>query len=203
MNEKILNKYYNVGGFNNPKRIGYIMDLIRKAKPLTELEWRIYYFSNIHSENFLRDIAREMAATIPPEYEIETEQCFAYVCDVMFRRTFLGYNKEKQALRFLQKEISSVIQESPKEWDSRYFIDFFFRNPQNTLIGIQLKPESFYVGQYEKEVDIQGKMRSFRNNYHARTYILIYSQEDGCISFTNPDVIIALKKEAEKLPASA
>ena len=61
MNERILNKYYNIGNFNHPSRIGYMMKMIRELKPLTQDEWRLWYYKNIHDEQYVKDIASEIA----------------------------------------------------------------------------------------------------------------------------------------------
>lgn len=193
--ETLLNNYYNNGRFNDPNRIGYMMKLIRELAPLTEDEWRIWYFQHIHDEKYLQGLAAEMFTTIPSDEGFTCEDCLAYIEDVMFRRTFLGYNKEKAALQILRANISPAVKESPAEWDSKYFIDFYVNDAQGGLIGIQLKPESFYAGQYQDKVDIEGKMLSFRNKFHANTFILIYRTDlGGRFEFVNPSVINDIKE---------
>ena len=91
--EQILNKYYNIGSFNAPSRIGYMMNYIRELSPLTEDEWRIWYINNVHDENYIIDIAEEMQHSIPADYNITFGDCHDYVIDVMFHRTFKGYSK--------------------------------------------------------------------------------------------------------------
>lgn len=197
--ERILNNYYNIGGFNKPERIGYMMNMIRKLKPLTEEEWQIWYLTNVHNEDYLDDLANQMCMTIPPHYQISKEDCKNYIYDVMFRRTFNGFNKENQALKILRETISNSIQESPAEWDTEYFIDFYVNTKNNGLIGIQLKPETFYLGYYQSVVDINGKMEAFRQKYQAHVYILKYkpNQNQQSICFSNPEIIDEIKSLIE------
>lgn len=195
-NEKTMNNYYNLGGFNRPQRIGYMMKMIRDLCPLTMEEWKSWYFENVHNAEYLHQLAVEMQATIPVTNNISVNDCERYIYDVMFRRTFQGYNKEKQALKLLRDMISPSIEESPKEWDSRYFIDFYLRDASGMLIGIQLKPDTFYLGNYQAVVDIEGKMKSFREKYNAETFVLKYNpgKSNQAIEFVNPNVVSEIKK---------
>lgn len=191
--ERILNNYYNIGGFNKPERIGYMMSMIRNLRPLTAEEWEIWYTDNVHDRDYIDGLSIEMYNSIPSQYGVTSAACRAYVYDVMFRRTFQGYNKEKQALRFLRQSVSKDVQEAPKEWDTEYFIDFYIPKSENhPLIGIQLKPDTFFLGHYQRVVDIEGKMNRFATMYRALAYILKYRQivdEERTIEFTNPEVI--------------
>lgn len=194
--ESTLNNYYNVGGFNRPDRIGYMMRMIRELKPLTVEEWRIWYLENVHDEAFLDCLANEMAASIPERFGVTPGECLAYINDVMFRRTFLGYNKEKAALTILRRLISPNVQEAPADWDTLYFIDFYLQTASGRLIGIQLKPDTFYHGRYQYVVDIRGKMNAFCQQYNADAFVLTYSTSDGKrdgIAFANPEVIEEIK----------
>lgn len=191
--ERLLNYYYNIGGYNKPERIGYMMSLIRNLRPLTVEEWEIWYTDNIHDRDYIEGLSIEMYNSIPSQYEITSAMCIDYVYDVMFRRTFQGYNKEKQALKFLRQCVSKYVQEAPKEWDTEYFIDFFIPECEtHPIIGIQLKPDTFFKGHYQNVVDIEGKMNRFMVEYRALAYILKYKQmmdEKRTIEFTNPEVI--------------
>ncbi len=193
--EGLLNTYYNKGEFNHPARIGYMIKTIRQLSPLTEDEWRIWYLKNIHDDSYLTGLAEEMCGTIPPQYHIGVDECKDYIYDVMFRRTFQGYNKEKSALRILRQEVSPDVQEAPEDWDTQYFIDFYVKGADNRLVGIQLKPETFYHGQYQNIVDIEGKMGAFRQKYNAATFILTYRQSsEKEIVFCDPGVIKKIKE---------
>ncbi len=188
--EHLLNKYYCVGGFNRPQLIGYMMKMIRDLKPLTVGEWKAWYLENVHDEKYIEAIARAMHESIPGEYQVSFRECLDYICDVMFRRTFQGYNKEHQALNILRKAISPNVQEAPADWDALYFIDFYLYSSDGRLIGIQLKPETFYLGKFYNLVDICGKMNAFRLKYDADVFVLRYSvSETDQIVFVNPEVI--------------
>ena len=195
MSERLLNNYYNWGGFNQPARIGYVMKLIRKLRPITEEEWKIWYLENVHDEAYLERLATEMFDTIPKSYNVSVDKCKEYIYDVMFRRTFQGYNKEKLALKVLRSLVSPNIQESPEEWDTLFFIDFFVKGENKRLIGIQLKPETFYQGHYQYIVDIEGKMKAFREKFDALTYVLIYRNDtnNAEIKIINQKVIDEIK----------
>lgn len=128
---------------------------------------------------------------LPDQYHVSFSECKNYIYDVMFRRTFSGYNRENQALTILHEVISPMVQEAPEDWDTQYFIDFYVYSSRNELIGIQLKPETFYMGRYQYKVDIRGKMNAFCRDKNARAFILKYSvaSDRSGIIFTNPEVI--------------
>lgn len=193
--ESTLNNYYNRGGYNKPSRIGFMMKMIRELKPLTQEEWQIWYLENVHDEQYLIGLAQEMFDSIPDHYHITLDECLSYIYDVMFRRTFNGFNKEKQALRILRTEISPNVEEAPETWDTAYFIDFYVYSQTGQLIGIQLKPETFYMGHYQYKVDIKGKMHAFCQEQNATAFVLKYrvTSGDSQILFSNPEVIEEIK----------
>ena len=178
IHEKELNLYYNQGQFNHPERIGYVMKLIRSLRPLTEAEWRAWYLTHVHDMVYIEQLAAEMCHTIPSELRISQDDCLEYILDVMFHRTFCGYDREKAALALLRERVCSDIREAPSVWDTRYFIDFFVHKRKCRMVGIQLKPASFYAGGYQDTVSITEKMERFQQKYDAFAYVLTY-QESG------------------------
>lgn len=200
VHESILNRFYNVGGFNKPERVGYLMKMIRNLKPSSMMEWMYWYFEHIHDFSYLYNLAIQFWQTIPDTYGIEFKEALAYVGDVMFQRTFSGYIKEANALQILRKAINPTIEESPADWDNLYFIDFYFFNAQKQLIGIQLKPESFLYGHCDQYVAIKDKMQRFCQDYNAKAFILYYRQgyDTKSISnfFINPETINLIKQTA-------
>lgn len=200
-NEAILNKYYNLGKFNSPAKIGYMMKMIRELKPVTMMEWMYWYFANWHDFSYLYNLAVDFWRSIPASYGITFQEALAYVGAVMFERTFAGYDKEETALHILRSTINPEIQESPAEWDNLYFVDFYYWNSKGQLIGIQLKPESFQKSHCENFVAIDEKMKTFRDKFHAQTFVLFYKQEHSTLQsieqfFANPEMIDLMKQIA-------
>ena len=171
--EHLLNYYYNIGGFNKPQRIGYMMNMIRRLKPLTMDEWEIWYLENVHDKEYIEDISIEMHESVPAQYGVTLAECRLYVYDVMFRRTFQGYNKEKVALRQLREIVSDKVQDAPKEWDTDYFIDFYIPEEEyHPMIGIQLKPETFYC--VLRSLAVVGAVSSGRSAVGERSTGVLY-----------------------------
>ena len=200
VHESILNRFYNVGGFNKPERVGYLMKMIRNLKPSSMMEWMYWYFEHIHDFSYLYNLAIQFWQTIPDTYGIEFKEALAYVGDVMFQRTFSGYIKEANALQILRKAINPTIEESPADWDNLYFIDFFYYDKTGHLVGIQLKPESFLHCHCNQYVTIDNKIQRFCKDYNAKAFILYYRQ--NCNSrtvdnfFLNPETINLIKQTA-------
>lgn len=196
--EYILNQYFNKGGFNRPQLVGYTMNLISELKPESLEEWKKWYIQNVHNEQYIDILAIKMHKTIPEKENVTLDECKAYIRKVLFERNYIGYMKEKLTMEFLQKEFTEKFEHAPKEWDTNYFIDFFVpETDKHPLIGIQLKPDSFYKGRYYKKVDIEGKMKRFKDEKRALAYVLRYSTIDAEsteLSFCNPEVIGEIKR---------
>lgn len=203
-NEVKLNTYYNRGGFNHPNRIGSVMAMIRELRPATVRAWREWYVANIHDDIYLDKLADEMWRSIPDDEGVSKEDCWRYINDVMFRRTFDGYNREKRMLTFLREQVSPNVEESPEEWDAAYFVDFYVYSDSGKLIGIQLKPETFYTGKYNTVVDIEGKLAEFRRVFNAGTYVLVYrvDNDSGDISIINQLTLLSLRLAALDMPSA-
>ncbi len=142
--EAKLSSYFSKGGFNSPQRIGYVIKLIKDLRPLTAEEWRIWYMENVHNAAYLENIAGEMFRSIPVDEGLSYKDCLRHIYDVMFRRTFLSYNKEQRALNWLQKTLNVPLQEASVEWVGKYYVDFYFIGDDGKPIGIQLRPDNFY-----------------------------------------------------------
>lgn len=172
------------------------MDMIRNLSPLTQREWQNWYLSNIHDKAYLHDIAISMRTNIPASENITLKACEDYIYDVMFRRTFEGFNKEKKMLKYLQNNVSPKIKESPAEWDARYFVDFYFEENDGTIIGIQLKPESFSKGKYETMADMERKVNDFKRDYGGEVVIIEYGKDFGGngLVISDMDPVNRLKK---------
>lgn len=198
MNEKFMNQYFNMGKYNHPVNIGYVMNSIRQCKPLTITEWEIFYFENVRTFEHIESLVRSMHNDIPKNYRVSYEECLDYFLDVLIRRTFEGYNKENQALKILRSEISDLVNESPKEWDGEYFIDFYVYGRDGKLIGIQLKPETFYYGGYNRIVNIDQKLKSFREEFNALTFTIRYRKaDDNNIIFVNSEILDEIRIQLE------
>ena len=191
--ERTLNYYFNKGKFNYPSVIGYVMDEIRKASPVTLNEWRFYYYKNVRTEKYLTDLANKMYESMSELHKniFSVNDCIEYVNDVIFRRTFEGYNKENQALIVINKVINANVELSPKEWDGVYFVDFVIHKP---LVGIQLKPKTFYTGGYHNIVRIDDNLAEFENDFNAKTFILVYEKIGNSIKIINDEVIDEINK---------
>ena len=124
-----------------------------------------------------------------------------------------GYNQPSR-IGFMMKMIRNLKPLTQEEWEIWYLenvhdeeyldglaqemCDFIpdqyhvsVYSSRNELIGIQLKPETFYMGRYQYKVDIRGKMNAFCRDKNARAFILKYSvaSDRSGIIFTNPEVI--------------
>jgi hypothetical protein len=166
----MLNFAMNTGRYNDTRKLGNVMSIIRKQMPKSIREWESYYFSNVRSRDYVRRLAGQMAT----RYALPVTDCADYMRDVIIRRTYDGYVHEVMALAILKREVNPFIQFAPDEWDARYFIDFYFVDADGLYVGIQLKPESFVTGGYRHKVDFDARMDAVRKRYCARTFVVVY-----------------------------
>ena len=197
--EEKLNRYYTEGGFNNPRRIGYVIKLIRDLQPLTIEEWRNWYLEHIHNAEFLEKIAGEMFRSIPEEEGISFKDCWNHINDVMFRRTFLSYNKDKAALKLIQKEVEPGFVEAPADWSSRYGVDYYLRNPAGKYIGLRLKPISDKEETRRVKEAMERKMNAFCRDYQASVFVLQYEKTPAKdVVFLDSESIGEIRKIAKE-----
>lgn len=198
--EKILNNYYNRLKLNHPDKIGYVMDMIRELKPESQEAFEKWYYKNVRSERYVENLSARLFDAIPGGLGISREDCRSYVREVMFKRTYEGWRSERDAMTILCKSVFHGIKEAPKKWDSEYFIDFYvLGDGRRPMIGLQLKPESFFYGKYQNKVDIEEKMKAFERRYHAISYVLTYERKkDGRLVITNEDAVNEIRDRIRK-----
>lgn len=194
-NESILNKYYNMGGYNDPKKIGYLISTMNTVNPHSVEEWKDWYLKHVYDEDYLIQFVIHMYFSIPGEYNIGPDEVKDYIYDVMFRRTFNGSRFERETLSLLQSEIDPNLRHASKEWDTNYGIDFYVNDVKSKPIGIQLKPISFYNGNMGEITSVKKKIQNFCNNYDTRAMIIYYNYD----STTNQMTLVGKESVVRKL----
>lgn len=200
--EQKLKAYYTEGGFNSAKRIGYVMKLIRELKPLTAEEWRSWYLENVHDEKYLERLAGDMFRTVPVEEDFTYQDCLQYIYEMMFRRTFLGYNKEKAGLQFLREQVSSEVQESPQDWIQKYDAPFYVITKEGKQLLLRL--------QFDRCAQVQDpaldqRTKDFCEKNNAEVFLIAYARDpSGTAVPSNLNVIKQIKDilnpKPKKLP---
>lgn len=184
----ILNQIYNANGYNHISRIGPVMKMCRELKPLTVDEWKQWYLANVHDKPYIEAMVEDFYSKASP-YGCSKSDCREYMYDIMFTKTFMGYQKECQAIPYLSRELGCKVFQAPSSWDAKYFIDFYIKSPR---IGIQLKPET--VKEYLPEIGIKEKMQRFCNEKQASAFILYYRRDGDEFEIVNKDTLEKIKR---------
>lgn len=188
---ELINSYFITGGLNDPKTIGYVMKMLRELKPLTEWEWQTWYLSNVRDELFLEDLAGDLFHVIPKQEGIKYRECLAYIRDVMFRRSFLSFNRgDHVALKLLNEKISDQIQEAPPSWLDDYAVNFYAKSESGRYLGIQLQPSSYFSTDNIKAEHAEEKLEAFRAMFSSEAFIFPYHRiPDGSVILEGTDMV--------------
>lgn len=203
--EAILSKYYTEGHFNSPQRVGYVMKMIRTRNPLIEEEWRSWYTDKIHDEAYLEKLAGEMFRTIPSSDGISYRDCLRYIHDVMFRRTFLSYNKTKRGLQILRDVLSPTFEEAPSDWQKTYAIHYYAKSHAGKYVCVHLSYHPAREAGIEKADVVEKKLDLFRSQNDGSAFSLLYTADNtGTVEFLFPDMLddirAAIEEKADPLP---
>ncbi|GBC91645.1 hypothetical protein HRbin15_00099 [bacterium HR15] len=213
--EWILNIAFNRWQLNRPRYVGRLLEAIRQCAPKTLQEWEEYYFSQVRPdgelfgntmEEHLKEIGKRLYAKISEQLraEIESiteEDCIRYVRDVVLRRTYEGYQTEKETVyKQLEHTLGVKLEPAPDEWDRAYNVDFYI-SIGNSCVGIQIKPTTY------EQTPEPHKWRQWMQESHDRfekeqggKVFIVFSVKHGETKvIANPEVIEEIKDEIERI----
>jgi hypothetical protein len=213
--EWILNIAFNRWQFNRPRYVGKLSEAIRQCAPKTQQEWEEYYFSKVKPEGellgdtmeeHLNEVGRRLYAKISEQLrsEIESvieEDCIEYVRDVVIRRTYEGYQTEKKTVyEQLEDKLGVKLEPASDEWDRAYNVDFYIPVGQS-FIGIQIKPTTYeQTPEWHKWREwMQESHKRFENEVGGKVFIVFSIKQGKAKEIANPEVIIEIKNEIERL----
>jgi len=135
--EWILNIATNRWGLNKKENVGPVSEWIRECNPKTVEEWREYYLKKL--KDFLSEKGMDVKPSEYLEYlgkklytkiteviraeidEVSEEDCINYICNLVIKRTFEGFQTEVETIyKLLERELSVKIKPAPDEWDRLY-----------------------------------------------------------------------------------
>lgn len=203
--EWVINSALNRWGLNRKKRIGATSEMIRAARPKTQAEWEDYYREHGIDDAELDAIAEELYAKreiLRAEIEdIDLDSCRDYVRDVIFRRTFNGYQAERDVVaELLEHQIGATLKEAPDAWDRGYGVDWIVDVPGRPL-GVQIKPPSFSEGPdaHRREAELRAAHLRFMDEANGTVVTIVYGDDgDGKKKIRNTESIATLQIEIER-----
>ncbi len=217
--EWVLNIAFNRWQLNRPRYVGRLSEAIRECAPKTLDEWRDYYFSKVKPdgelfgdtmEEHLDEVGRRLYIKISEQLRAEIdaiteEDCIRYVHEVVLRRTFEGYQTEKQTIyEQLGNSLGIKLQPAPDEWDRAYNVDFYIP-VGGAHIGIQIKPTT-----YEQTPEphkwrqwMQESHKRFEADHGGKVFIVFSVKQNEKKVIANPEVVEAIREEIERLKREA
>lgn len=205
-----LNLAINRFQLNRPKRIGKTDDAISAAIPTSLEEWQEHYISNLRSEQQLDEIGDElfdkMQSVVLAEIKsINQEDCRNYVKELVFVKTFEGYQAR---LDILQNEL---LEKTGKHFEFKadhnndwrfktYQIDFYHIDiNKDLLIGVKVYPESFENSQNPHVIrskdEVERAHKDAEEKYAGHFFNLYYRKHSkDKYELTNPKVLDIIKK---------
>ncbi|CUU06142.1 MjaI restriction endonuclease [Armatimonadetes bacterium GBS] len=213
--EWILNIAFNRWQYNRPHYVGKLSESIRECAPRTLEEWERYYFEKVRPtqkmladtmEEHLNEIGRRLYVKISEQLRAEIEaiteeDCIQYVYEVVIKRTFEGYLREKKTVyEQLETLLQVKMEPAPDEWDRKYNIDFYIKVGER-YIGIQIKPVSYaQLPEAHKWHEWMAEShRRFEKQVGGRVFIVFSIKKDNTRQIANPEVVDAIREEIARL----
>lgn len=205
--EWILNSVMNRFQLNFKRNVGATSESIRKCSPKHLEEWEKYYFENVKPKEHIEELGKKLYVKITEVIqaevaEITEKDCIDYMIQLVIKRTFDGYNTEKQTIYGqLQKILEVKIEPAPDEWDRLFNVDFFIRVGRK-YIGLQIKPinKGIQLSEIHKEYALQKETHEkFIENYGGKVFYIFSAKNKEEKEIVNEEVIEDIKIEMERL----
>ncbi|OYT75230.1 MAG: MjaI family restriction endonuclease [Armatimonadetes bacterium JP3_11] len=217
--EWILNIAFNRWQFNRPRYVGKLSEAIRECAPKTLEDWRNYYFSRVKPDGelfgetmqeHLEEVGKRLYVKISEQLraeieEITEEDCIRYVQDVVLRRTFEGYQTEKQTIyEQLQDHLGFKLHPAPDAWDRAYNVDFYIPVGEAS-IGIQIKPTTYTQTPelHRWRQWMQASHQRFEKEHRGKVFIVFSVKQNGKKMIANPEVVEDIRQEIARLQNEA
>jgi hypothetical protein len=204
--EWILNQANMRWQLNRPKHVGHVAAEIRKCSPKSLEDWEKYYLEHVRSKEQLEAVGKTLYEKVTGICKQEIDQltekdCVDYVFELVFDRTYDGYQSEIKAVYGeLQKILGVEISFAPDEWDRGYNVDFFIKI-RGKYIGLQIKPAGYeYIPQIINEYEFQKEThRRFTEKYGGKVFYVISVKTDKGKEIYNKEVIQEISDEIKRL----
>jgi len=204
--EWILNQANMRWGLTRKKQVGAVADLIRQCCPRTLEEWEKFYYERVYPKERLEGLGRTLYTKVTEvcrkEIDGITEKdCVDFIIDLVIRRTYDGYESEKQTVYGqLEKALGLEIEPAPDEWDRGYNVDFFIKVDEKS-IGLQIKPAGYaYITQIINEREFQKKTHEkFTAKFGGKVFYVISITDGKNKIIHNLEVIDEIRREIERL----
>lgn len=204
--EWILNAATNRFQLNFKRNVGAVAEEIRKCEPNTLEDWQQYYFSQVYSEEHLRELGAKLYIKITEVVRSEVdaiseEDCINYIRNLVIERTFAGYETEKTTIyEQLQHLLDVKIEAAPDKWDRLFNVDFFLAVGEY-FIGLQIKPVTFYNAvEYSKWRDIQRNTHEkFKRQHGGAVFTIVSIKQGEAKKIANPEVVAEIQAEVLRL----
>lgn len=169
---QITNEYWGKGKFNSTKTIGCMnsifKDFYEKNKSifdkLTCDDFAKYYFTEYKNLKEIRNISIQFLEYCKSnKVSISKKEAFYYTIIRIIDETWEGFNKEIEAIKYLEKLYPDFDIKFSTENDCKYCIDIEIYYDDIFLDCFQVKPISYYYGILKKALPI---IKSYRYNYY-------------------------------------
>lgn len=196
-------------GLNKKKVIGNVNEMISEAMPLTENEWKSFYYQHYKNESELHEIGIKLYQKIqdniiPEIYAITENDCINYMKNLVIRRTFEGRRTRflilnTELLKGTGKEFN-YLPDHEEDWRFRtYQIDYYhYDKERNILIGIKVAPLSLLTSQniyaIKTREDIEHTHRDSEEKNVGYFFILYYENKGRLVKISNQEIIEKIRR---------
>jgi len=208
--QSLMNYLLNRYQLNYSRNVGKTSEEIRSAQPATLEEWRQYYFEKVRSEEHLYRLGTKLYEKIQeeiiPALQAVTEtECYNHIFDLVIRKTFEGYQAEKDTVYSkIAKELNlpaDSFEETTSEVDRSLGVDYIIRLEKG-CIGLQIKPVTAqqFSDSHNWAKRWEDQHKKFEEKYKGPVVIVFYVKKSQQEREIYPkDVINKLRELVQKL----
>lgn len=200
---KFLQDYFDYSGCNRQKFVGHCMNIIKNLQPQNFDEWVGFYTG--HDGYLFTSGLVDSAAELQSYVETHTRKRYKFnkyweaVSALVLYHTWNGYKMELKAIEELKGNNYSILQTNSKQ-DELYAIDLIAYKDNKPLLGIQVKPSSYFKMSEEKKKINKDKNQQFINKYNVGVKYLYYNES---YEFDKEDIKKTKRKIIEKIKGVA
>lgn len=215
--EWVLNEAFNRWRLNRHQCVGKLSEMIRGRAPKTLEEWEAYYLSQTslpgikqmfgnNMEEHLIEVGRQLYVKISEQLKAEIESiteedCIQYVREVVIKRTYEGYETEKETVyKQIEPMLGVKLKPAPDEWDRTYNVDFYIP-VGDKAIGIQIKPTTYAQTPelHNWRQWMQESHKRFTEEQGGQVFIVFSVKKGKAKEIANPEVIEEIRHEIARL----
>ncbi len=162
---KKLQHLFDKSRCNDPKLVGYVVDLCKSYETRNFNEWFLHYLE-LHSKDLEESVSR-----LEETSGASHKDCFLCIITFLIYKTWVGVAMERIAKELLYGT-TWVVRDASGKADNQYAVDLIITVNEKPLYGIQIKPSTYKGSQTNER-----KNAKYKETFGYDVKYLYYSED--------------------------